>query len=82
MINLDAAIGDMKDIKFFASIDFVTGYWQLPVAEESQSLHAFMTNNAVVCVLPRCKEATTVAQTCKENLSLYLQSYASISKPG
>ena len=48
MPNLDAEIADMKYSKCFASIDFVSGYWQLPMAEESQPLHAFMTNNAVV----------------------------------
>lgn len=36
MPNLDAETSDMKDSKFFASIEFVSGYWQLPMAEESQ----------------------------------------------
>ena len=48
MPNLDAEISDMKDSKFFASINLVSGYWQLPMADESQPLHSFMKNNEVV----------------------------------
>eukprot|EP00171_Calliarthron_tuberculosum_P020209 IDg20209t1 len=38
----------MKGSKFFTSIDFASGYWQLPLAETSQLYHAFMTTNSVV----------------------------------
>ena len=33
MPTLDAEISDMKDSKFFASIHFASGYWQLPMSE-------------------------------------------------
>lgn len=48
MPNLDAEIVDMKDSRCFVSIEFVSGYWQLLMVEESQPLHAFMTNNTAV----------------------------------
>lgn len=46
--NMDAEICAMKDRKRFASIEFVSEYWQLPMAEEAQPLHAFITKNSVV----------------------------------
>lgn len=48
MPNIESEIGDLRDSRFFASIDFVSRYWQLQLAEQSQPLHAFMTTKATV----------------------------------
>lgn len=38
----------MSERNIFSVIDFVSGYWQLPLAEESQDLLLFITSNQVV----------------------------------
>lgn len=35
MPNIDSELGDLRDSKSFVSTEFVSGYWQLPLAEES-----------------------------------------------
>lgn len=41
--NIESEIGDLRTSLCFPSIDLVSGYWQLPLAEKSQKLHTFMT---------------------------------------
>lgn len=48
MPHLDSEVNDMRDSKFFASLDFPSGFWQLPMAEESRSYHAFWTPRGVM----------------------------------
>lgn len=48
MPHLDAELGDIAGSKYFATIDFVSGYWQLPLEEVSQELLSFMTSNKVI----------------------------------
>jgi len=48
MPQIDAVLADVRGSKVFASIDFCSGYWQLPLHPESQHLHAFMTTDGVV----------------------------------
>lgn len=48
MPHVDAVLSEMRGARCFASIDFCSGYWQLPLAEECQSLFAFMTCDGVV----------------------------------
>lgn len=43
MPNIESELGNLRESLFFASIDFVSGYWQLPLAEEPQPLHTFLT---------------------------------------
>lgn len=50
MPNIEAELGDLKESSFFCSIDFCSGYWQLPLDEDCQHLHAFMTTRC--CVMP------------------------------
>jgi len=50
MPNIEAELGDLRTSRYFISIDFVSGYWQLPLAETSQQLHTFVTTK--VCVMP------------------------------
>lgn len=48
MLHIDAVMQDPSCVKAFASIDFTSGYWQLPMHEESQPRHAFMTPHYVM----------------------------------
>lgn len=48
MPHLESVISEMRDARVFASIDFWSGYWQLPLAEECQHLYAFMTADGLV----------------------------------
>ena len=49
MPDIDSEMADLAGSKFFAVIDFVSGYWQLPLDKKSQLLLSFMTTNKVVC---------------------------------
>lgn len=46
--HIDSKLGDIAGSKYFAIIDFVSGYWQLPLAEECQELLSFMATNREV----------------------------------
>lgn len=48
MPHIDAALSDLRGATIFAGIDFCSGYWQLPLSEESQPLYAFTTCDAIV----------------------------------
>lgn len=48
MPHIDAVLSDMRGARVFAGIDFCSGYWQLPLAPDSQSLFDFMTCDGVV----------------------------------
>lgn len=52
MPHLDAMLFNMRSAEFFASIDLCSRYWQLPLAEDSPSSCAFMTNDSVVRPMP------------------------------
>ena len=42
MPHIDSELSDMAESKVFATIEFVSGYLQLPLAEHSQELLSFM----------------------------------------
>lgn len=48
MPHIDAVLADMRGSRVFAGIDFCSGYWQLPLDNDSQSYFAFMTCDGVV----------------------------------
>lgn len=48
--NIESQRGDVRNSRFFASIEFVSGYGQLPLEKTSQPLHTFMTTKA--CLMP------------------------------
>lgn len=48
MPHIDLKLFDMTGNLFFAIIDFVSGYWQLPLIEEKQELLSFMRSKDVV----------------------------------
>lgn len=48
MPHIDSELSDMAGSLCFDVIDFVSGYWQLPLNESSQELLSFMTANMVV----------------------------------
>lgn len=48
--NIESELVDLRTSRYFSLIDFVSGYWQLPLVEMSQSLHTFMTTKA--CAIP------------------------------
>lgn len=50
MPNFESELSDFRKSRFFASIDSVSGYWQLPLARDSQPVHTFLT--AKMCVKP------------------------------
>ena len=47
MPHIESELADLAGSKFFATIDFCSGYWQLPLHEQSQHLHSFVTPNGV-----------------------------------
>ena len=47
MPHIDSEIYDLSDAKCFAKLDFVSGYWQLPVHEDSQENCGIVTPNGV-----------------------------------
>ena len=49
MPHIDSEMADLAGSKFFAVIDSVSGYWQLPLDKRSQLLLSFMNTNKVVC---------------------------------
>lgn len=48
MPQIEAELSDMRGADAFASIDFCSGYWQLPLHVDSQPLHSFMTTDGVL----------------------------------
>ena len=49
---------NLKDAKYFAAFDFVKGFWQLPLHEDSQELLSFLANNRV-CTPSRVMQGPT-----------------------
>ena len=47
MPHMDSECTDFKGSTCFSGLDFVSGYWQMPMEEESQELHSFVTPKAV-----------------------------------
>ena len=47
MPHIDSELCDMAGSFYFEIIDFVSGYWQLPLAEESQEVLSFMSSKHV-----------------------------------
>lgn len=71
MPHIDSELTDLAGSKVFAVVDFVTGYWQIPLQKESQLLLSFMTTNKVVCptrCTQRAKNAGTNFQSKVEPL--------------
>ena len=66
MPHIDSECTDFSGSKFFASMDFCSGFWQLPLHEESQKLLSFITNEGIFC-------PTRTAQGAK-NSSINFQS--------
>lgn len=48
MPHIDSELADLAGSKHFALIDFPSGYWQLPLDEDSQELLSFMTPTTVI----------------------------------
>lgn len=48
MPDINGELSDVKGASSFCGVDFCSGYWQLPMARESQHLLAFMTPRGVV----------------------------------
>lgn len=46
--DINSELSDVRDSKCFCGVCFCNGYWQLPLEESSQPLHAFMTPCGVV----------------------------------
>ncbi len=46
--HIDTVLSDLRGAQAFATIDFCSGYWQLPLHENSRPLHAFMTTDGIV----------------------------------
>ena len=44
MPHIDSELMDLADSRCFAQIDFVSGYWQLPLKKSSQTYHGFITH--------------------------------------
>jgi hypothetical protein len=48
MPNLEVAMGVLKDSKVYFTLDWMKGYWQLPLHPDSQEYYSFMTPIGVV----------------------------------
>ena len=67
MPNLESALNEFRGSSAFASIDFVSGYWQLPVARESWTKLGVVIPNGVPAAtgtLPGMKNAAANFQRC------------------
>ena len=49
-------MADLAGGKLFAVVDFVSGYWQLPLEKKSHLWLSFKTTNKVVCAT-RCTQS-------------------------
>lgn len=47
MPHIDSEVYDFKDSNHFATVDFVSGYWQLPLDESSQEAHSIITPKGI-----------------------------------
>lgn len=47
MPHIDSECADFAGSKYFATIDFCSGYWQLPLAEDSQDALSFITHEGI-----------------------------------
>ena len=47
MPNLDVVSESIAGSKYFASLDFMKGYWQMPLHEDSQEIMSMVTDRAV-----------------------------------
>ena len=71
MPHLDSEISDFAGSTCFAILDFVSGYWQLPLHPDSYSLCGVVTPKGVVAskrVLPGLANATSYFQSTVEPL--------------
>ena len=71
MPHLNSEVNDFAKSSCFSSLDFVSGYWQLPLEEESQSACGVVTPFGVVAskrVLPGLANATAYFQRTVEPL--------------
>lgn len=66
----------------FCGIDFCSGYWQLPMVDESQPLFEFMIPQGVVQPAWRTQGAINSASKFHRKWNPSLQSYVIILKPG
>lgn len=67
MPHVDSELADMAESICFASIDFPSGYWQLPLHKDSQEYLSFATANRIIQAT-RCTQEKfgylTRAQNC------------------
>lgn len=70
--SLDTEIGDMRERNFFASIDFVSAYCKLPMVDDSQPLHEFITTNSVMQTSRALQGAQRWSQLPRESSTLLL----------
>ena len=45
--RIDDLLSYLKDAKYFASLDMLLGYWQIPIDERDKSKTAFVTVNGL-----------------------------------
>jgi transposase InsO family protein len=71
MPNLEIELGKLSTAKVFSKIDFKKGYWQIPLAKESQELFSFVTHSQVFTPnrLPQgWKNSVGIFQSIMKNL--------------
>ena len=71
MPNIEAESADFVGSRHYAVLDFVSGYYQLPLAAESQDILSFITSDGVFTPTRTCQGATNSAanfQACVEPL--------------
>ena len=71
MPHIDSELQDFAGSKFFASLDYVSGYWQLPLDPDSYSACGIVTPYGVIAskrVLPGLSNATAHFQSSVEPL--------------
>ena len=69
MPNLDVDLQCVRDSKCFGLFDFIKGYWQLPLDEESQELLSYMTHRKIYTprrVPQGCSDAALFFQSTME----------------
>ena len=79
MPNSDVELLDFAGSSFFATLDFVSGYWQLPIHPDSYSSCGIVTPTGVYCskrVLPGLANATAFFQRSVEPLFAALREHS------
>lgn len=71
MPHLEGMLASLRGARVFATLDLFNGYWQAPLAEESQEYHSIVTDRGVYTptrVIQGCADGTQAFQAMMEEV--------------